>query len=107
LLIGRTARNFGDGNHVVTCFAQRMDYRPGQCRFARSSLQSSLQIISPLRKLCHKCDTKPGEAGKTDFFDRPSLLIPGKLLKTQEHLKIPAYRLTRHYLVFLLHRLLV
>jgi hypothetical protein len=30
LVIGRTPRNFGDGNHVVTRFAQRLDYSLAQ-----------------------------------------------------------------------------
>ena len=50
------------------------------------------------RKLCHNCDTKPAFAAKTDFVDRPDLLILRKLLKTRMYPKIPAYRLTRYSL---------
>ncbi len=43
------------------------------------------------KKLCHNCDTKPGLADETDFFDEMRLLILRNLLKTKIGPKNPAY----------------
>ena len=48
-------------------------------------------------ELCHKCDTKPVVAAKTDFIDNSLLLILWNLLKTEEGPKTPAYRLARYF----------
>ncbi len=62
----------------------------GQIRLSNASLRVG-------KRLCHNCDTIPVFAAKTDSIDRLRLLILRNLLKTHDRLKIPAYRLIRHF----------